>query len=213
MKVWKGEIPKRTIAVKLDGVQAMLNSSGEVVARSGKRLHNIDPRLLKPGRKYEVYCGSFAETVSIVKSSKSKRRAVRKDELFEIFPTTDKRIVLPFRPDMVEEFFRIVTAEPWGAEGLVIDQTYKIKRAETYDVIVTGIVPAKPGKYTGLMGSLMTNKGRVGTGFSARQRAETWTIGEVIEVECMELTKDGKFRKPRFKRRRWDKSASEVDQD
>jgi hypothetical protein len=213
MKVWKGETPKHTIAVKLDGIQAMLqqtNAGPMVVSRSGKQLFNIDPAFLEDGKKYEVYCGSFALTQSIVRSSVSARRHVDKDELYEIFPNTDPRIVLPFKPDMVQDFYRMVTAAPWNAEGLVIDQKYKLKRAETHDVIVTGIIPGK-GKNAGKMGALMTTMGKVGAGFTDAQRTETWTVGEVIEVECMELTKSGKFRKPRFKRRRWDKPASEVE--
>jgi ATP-dependent DNA ligase len=52
--------------------------------------------------------------------------------------------------------------------------------------------------------------GKVGTGFSDAMRKEDWNsrIGEFIEVECMQLTPDGKFRHPRFLKRRWDKNAN-----
>lgn len=211
MKVWKGETPQHTIAVKLDGIQAMLDDKGRVVARSGKALYNIDPKHLKPGRKYEVYCGSFKETQSIVRASKSKRRAVRKDELFEIWPKTDKRIVLSFADASKDLTATFLSALSHGFEGLVIDQTYKLKRAETHDVIVTAVLPGK-GKHAGRMGALMTTKGKVGTGFTDKDRDEDWKPGDVIEVECMELTAAGKMRKPRFIRRRWDKPASEIEE-
>ena len=61
------------------------------------------------------------------------------------------------------------------------------------------------------MGALITEMGKVGTGFTDINR-EWWAdpcrdlpVPYIIEVECMGLTKNGKFRHPRFKRIRWDK--------
>jgi DNA ligase-1 len=81
------------------------------------------------------------------------------------------------------------------------------------------------------MGALLTPRGKVGTGFTDKQREEwyEWFMtqpcgiydeaGEkptrfelladgaapTIEVDCWELTKDGKFRHPRYIRLREDK--------
>jgi ATP-dependent DNA ligase len=84
---------------------------------------------------------------------------------------------------------------------------YKVKKQETIDVVVTDIQPGA-GKYVGKMGALITSMGKVGTGFSDKQREafnDTSVIGRTIEVGCMEVTKDNKFRHPRFIRFRPDK--------
>lgn len=59
--------------------------------------------------------------------------------------------------------------------------------------------------YGGTSVAFMTEKGKVGTGFSNDDRKADWEIGEIIEVEAMGLTPAGKFRHPRFSRRRFDK--------
>jgi len=68
-----------------------------------------------------------------------------------------------------------------------------------YDIVVTGLVAGK-GRYLGKVGALITSMGRVSVGLTDEQRAEFvfLPIGTVIEVECQELTKTGKFRRPRF---------------
>lgn len=199
MKVWKGQAPKHTVAIKLDGIQAALKD-GSVVSRSGKPLRNIDPAFLEHGKKYEVYLGSFKETVSVLRTLDHERK-VRKDELYEIYPDTDQRLLLPLDCDIEAEFFRIVSD---GGEGLVIDQKFKKKKIVTYDVTVIGVIPGKR-KNTGKMGSLLTEMGKVGVGFTDKEREMEWHPGDMIEVACMELTEKGKFRKPRFVRNRWDK--------
>jgi ATP-dependent DNA ligase len=96
-----------------------------------------------------------------------------------------------------------------GYEGLVLrqgDRWLKVKPKETYDVLVTGIVEGT-GKYAGKLGALITDMGKVGTGFTDKDREDLFTlpINTIIEVECMELTPKGKFRHPRFIRVRYDK--------
>jgi len=64
------------------------------------------------------------------------------------------------------------------------------------------------------MGALMTDMGKVGTGFTDMERQEWWIkrnsrVGTVIEVECMQLTPDGLFRHPRFVRWRPDHPGKE----
>lgn len=200
LKVWDGmHIPETEISIKLDGIQAML-VNGEVVSRSKKKLYNVNPSLLEEGKKYEIYVESFSLTNSILRSHVHPRK-ITKDDLYEIYPTTDPRLVLPLTTDIKGLFD---TVRGWGYEGLIIDRKFKVKDHETYDVEVIGIIPGK-GKHSGKMGALLTPMGKVGTGFTDKDREYDWKLGELIEVECMELTDKGKFRHPRFIRLRWDK--------
>lgn len=202
LKVYAGETPQIAIAIKLDGIQAMLNDEGKVVSRSGKPLYNIDPKLLTPGKKYEVFCHNFKITDSIVSTQgEHPNGPMRACHLFEIWPGTDDRLKLSTL-DAKQAFDYAML---WGYEGIVIDKKYKWKKKETLDVKVTGIIPGK-GKHAGRMGALMTTHGKVGTGFSDKEREEVWYIGEYIECDCMEITPDGKMRHGRFLRRRWDKN-------
>ena len=63
------------------------------------------------------------------------------------------------------------------------------------------------------MGALLTEYGKVGTGFTDAQR-ETFTkensIGLLIEVEYMEMTGGLKFRHPRYIRIRHDKTEESL---
>lgn len=203
LKIWSGQIPERLISLKIDGIQAQLRD-GVVLSRAGKPLHNIQPRLLRPDRLYEVFCGSFSSTQSIVRTiDASVVRPVEESEIYEIWPGVDERLVLPFMPHNVGSLFHQAIRD--GHEGLVIDHTFKMKPTRTYDVPVTGIIPGR-GKHEGRMGALQTPMGKVGTGFTDEMRAYPWAIGDLIEVGCMEVTPDGKFRHPRFMRLRWDKA-------
>ena len=52
-------------------------------------------------------------------------------------------------------------------------------------------------------------------GFSDEEREDIWANQEkygdaIIEVGAMSLTKDGKFRMPRFHRFRWDKTETDA---
>jgi ATP-dependent DNA ligase len=66
------------------------------------------------------------------------------------------------------------------------------------------------------MGALQTAMGKVGTGFTDEDREHFWDLDwnrnpdgtfkpVMIEVSCMQLTPDGKFRHPAFERIRYDK--------
>lgn len=211
LKPWNGQLPQSSIALKIDGIQAMLSFDGkEVHSRAGKPLYNIHPSLLEHGKKYEVFLGTFKETDSVLSTQKfgnAPRREVEPHEVYEIYPGTDPRLIVPMDEvlqleDLMEIFEGYVAG---GGEGLVIDKTYKMKKKDNWDVPITAVIPGK-GKHLGRMGALMTPKGKVGTGFTDAEREETWTIGEIIEVEAMSLTEYGMFRHPRFVRRRWDKN-------
>lgn len=203
LKLYDGQPIKESISFKIDGIQAMLDEHGNVVSRSNKPIYNVDPSLLKPGKKYEIFLGTFKETDSVL-STHNHQRKVTKLEIYEIWPGTDPRLYVNKNTLWSVAYAK---ARMLGYEGIVIDHKYKVKPEETHDVPILEIIPGK-GKHLGRMGALMTPMGKVGSGFTDKQREEVWNIGEYIEVKCMELTPDKQFRHPRFLRRRWDKNGN-----
>jgi len=200
MDVWEGQPPQHSLSIKLDGVQVLLHN-GVVVSRKLKPLYNVDPQHLEEGKRYEAFLGTFKETRSVLRTLDHERK-VRKDELYEIWPDTDPRLLLPLDTDILAKFDEIIEA---GGEGLIIDRLYKLKNEITFDVPITDILTGT-GKNSDRMGSLVTPMGKVGIGFKDHERhLSLWTVGEIIEVKCMELTPAGKFRMPRFHRKRFDK--------
>lgn len=201
-----------TITRKIDGVQAK-RVGNQVLSRKNKPLYNIPYELLEEGKAYEVFTGDFDETRSIVRTHESARK-ISIPELYELSPDNPRLLIAKMDSVTPDEIFSFFTAQiHLGYEGLIIyehtddgDVLWKLKITETYDVRVTGIQAGK-GKHLGRMGALLTTMGKVGTGFTDAMREETWEIGEIIEVECMEITEDGKFRHPRFIRRRFDKDT------
>ena len=91
----------------------------------------------------------------------------------------------------------------------------KYKPSDTADVRVTGF-QAGTGKHLGKMGALLTDYGKVGTGYSDEER-EYWQIlfdlhglvwlnTQIIEASFMEWTKGGKMRHPVYEHHRVDKT-------
>lgn len=205
LKVWEGQPASKLITIKVDGIQVMRGRGTSVISRASKPLFNIAPDLLEPGARYEVFVEDFETTKSIV-STYDHRRKVTANELFRIWPDVDPRLVLLEGPQsvaVIEKVYKQTLKK--GFEGLVIDQMWKLKPDLTFDVPVIGVVPGT-GENEGLMGSLITPMGKVGVGFTRKERAQPWPLGTMIEVKCMGLTKDGKFRQPRFVRDRFDKA-------
>lgn len=216
-KNWSGKDLKGVwnVTIKIDGVRALWNGK-EWVSRNGKPLYNLPHQMLIPkvANDVEVYCGGFKATIERVRA-KTKDRPIEVDQLFSLDPI-DRRLVLPALTDPIAETIISLmnTVISQGFEGLVLrqgDTWLKVKPTETFDVPVTDML-AGTGKHDGRMGALMTPMGKVGTGFSDAEREEWWkhrferTKGDtIIEVECMKLTDDGKFRHPRFVRTRPDK--------
>lgn len=203
---------------KIDGVRAYLCPVTKTATSfNGKPLYNLEEVLDKIAEPMdcEVFCGSFDDTITIVRSSKTQKRQVRLDELFSINPI-DPRLVLqedePLTEHDVNVWLQDQTSK--GHEGLVIrtdTKWLKVKPVETYDVPITECLEGT-GQFVGHLGAFMTPMGKVGTGFTHAMRKAYWEardglIGDTIEVSCMELTKDGKFRHPRFVRMRFDKDT------
>jgi len=228
MKLWNGEDLEGVwdITVKIDGVHAIWNSDlSSFVSRKGKPLFNADPAARSIGasnwEEYEIFCGSFKETVSIVRSSKNPKRQVTEFELFDLEPRIDPRLYLITIIDPTAEQINLLfdAVLDKGYEGLVLrgpdGKRLKVKDKITLDLVVIDIIEGK-GRNKGRVGSLVTSMGKV-SGMSDDQREKFWEhgganiIGKLIEVECMEITEAGKMRHARFIRERWDKPEEEND--
>jgi DNA ligase-1 len=226
MKLWNCEDLKGEwiITVKIDGVNATWDG-GKFVSRRGKPLYNANEagRAVgaEEGEVYEIFCGSFKETISIVRSNKNPKREVTEFELFDLEPEIDPRLYLLTMEDptaeKVKELFKGVIDK--GYEGLVLrgpnGERLKVKDKITLDLIVLDVVEGK-GRNKGRVGALVTSRGKV-SGMTDAQREEFWEhggvniIGRMIEVECMQLTEAGKMRHARFTRVRDDKPLEESD--
>jgi len=195
------------ISIKIDGVRCHNTPEGKL-SRKGKPLYNIPDF---SGEVAEIYCGSFKETI-IKTRTFTKEFTINKEDIYELHPNLDSRLFITTVTNPTKEFilelFDKYRSE--GHEGLILkqnDKRLKVKNEETYDVTVTGIFEGK-GRNKGRLGGFTTELGNVGTGLTDEERVEYYSptlIGQTIEVSCMEMTPDNKFRHPRFIRLREDK--------
>lgn len=195
-----------TVSYKLDGVRALVRKDG-IFSRNGKPLYNLDFLKKKAPMDVEIFCGSWEETITKVRTQKEKHE-ISSEEIYSLDPL-DERLIFEEVVKPSQKVIRHLLEKSLeeGFEGIVLRQLnkwYKVKPFETFDVPIINILPGK-GKHIGRMGALMTPMGKVGTGFSDEEREERWDLGEIIEVKCGEITKEGKFRFPSFYRRRPDK--------
>ena len=195
------------ISIKIDGVRCHNTKEGKI-SRKGKNLYNIPDF---DGEIAEIFCGNFKTTIENTRTF-TKEKTISKEEIFTLYPIIDKRLLIgiynnPTKKqikDLFKQYHKL------GHEGLILrqeDKRLKVKNKETFDVVITGIFEGR-GRNKGRLGGFITDKGNVGTGLSDEDRVNYYTndlIGTTIEVECMELTPDGKFRHPRFVRLREDK--------
>lgn len=225
-KAWSGKDLTGwwAVTLKVDGVRAVMRD-GVATSRAGKPLYNI-PSM--PDGEYEVYTGDFKETIEIVRASKSTRRHILKEEMYALDPIDPRLFLYGMDDPTASEIDEAMEeALDMDYEGLVLRQGnvwLKVKPKPTADVFVTGYQPGT-GKHEGRMGALLTNYGKVGTGFTDADRE--WWAGQVtfsvdsdtpyvlhgkhlIEVEYMGLTPGGKFRHPRFVRIRTDKDTESL---
>lgn len=217
------------ITLKIDGVQAQYRS-GVPTSRNGKPLYNLPS--MKDG-DYEVFLGDFKSSISACRTHEGKK--IPSTNLYRLEPEIDTRLkfdkIINPTPEKIMELMQAALER--GFEGLVLrgpnGERLKVKDKDNYDVVVIGVIEGT-GKFQGMMGALITPMGKVGTGFSNADRQKFWELRDyiegchncakkkatcrcphgpnyqmTIEVECMELTPDGKFRHPRFVRIREDK--------
>lgn len=193
-------------SLKIDGVRVHI-IEGRARSRADKPLHNLPDM---PDGVYEIFLGSWEASVSACRTHGGP--LIERKHLYQLQPV-DERLVLGQYTDplagTIRRQLRLALANKY--EGLVLrslvdDTLLKVKSRETHDVRVVGVQPGT-GKHAGRMGALLTEMGKVGTGFTDAQREAFTDIphGTVIEVECMSLTPAGKFRHPRFVRVREDK--------
>lgn len=196
---------------KLDGVRMLRDEQGQPVSRRGKPLYNLE-NIPAEITDCEIFIANWETSVSAVRTQRTDVK-VLPESAYSIDPL-DPRLPIATANNPTAAYIKASLEEALsrGDEGLVLYQgrkAIKVKPTENYDVPVTGATEGK-GKYTGLIGALITPRGKV-SGMTDEQRiAFTKQLPEVIEVECMGLTKNGKFRHPRFVRERFDKEIPTV---
>lgn len=208
-KDWSGEDLKGVwlSTYKLDGVRVIVKD-GVATSRSGKPLYNIPWKLIDGD--YECYVDDdFKSTISAVRSHAPIMIDV--GDFYRLDPIAYRLIESVLKdPTAIEIRTILKRVVDFGYEGLVLrqgDTWLKVKPHVTYDLKVVGYQEGK-GKHTGRMGALITEMGKVGTGFTDEDRerfTEDYIIGKVIELRGMQVTEAGKLRHPRFIRERLDK--------
>jgi len=194
-----------SVSIKIDGVRVHVEN-GKHLSRAGKPLYNLPN--VKDG-VYEAFKTDFDTTSAITRTKNNPTLVIHESEMFRI-DCPDKLHIGKFKSlteaEISEMFKNVCTM---GYEGLVIsadEGLFKVKQSYTFDVKITKIIEGR-GKFLGTMGSVMTSMGKVGTGFTVKDRDLIWRsgLGCTIEVECMQLTSKQKFRHARFVRFRPDK--------
>lgn len=235
-KAWTGKPLTGSwhVTIKADGVRVFLKD-GKWHSRNGKPLWNLPkwPSLNGPSEGFEAYRvtpgksskENFYETNGSLKAKNKPERALTIQDLFPLQPI-DSRLDLgtmldPTEGEIIALLANVLDA---GFEGLVLRQGtkwVKVKPTETYDMTVRDCIEGE-GKHKGRLGAVVTDRGNVGTGFTDEEREEWWgwhlfkkaghaeaQTKRIIEVSCMSLTADGKFRHPRFERLREDKDETD----
>lgn len=208
-KVWNKEdlIGQWEIYLKIDGVRCH-NINGEYISRNGKQLYNI-PKL--NFEVAEIFCGSFKSTIENTRTFK-KEMFIKDEEVFELLPNIDERLKIDSVSNPTKELIQSIFDKyhNLGHEGLILfngTKRLKVKNEETFDIKILDIFEGK-GKNINKLGGFVTKMGNVGTGLNDQDRIKFYSkdmVGQIIEVKCMEITPDGKFRHPVFLRLREDK--------
>jgi len=208
---------------KLDGVCVLLDSPNRsAMSKRGKPLYGFDRIFDKNPQvqgMFEVFRTNWETTVSLVRTQDGVDQVSPRD-LYPICPPCAELILHVERLNLTELEIQIYLwqALQRGEEGLVLygldgQGIYKVKPEITVDIRVIGIQPGT-GKYDQMMGALLTNYGKVGTGFTDAMREDLngdHMLDQIIEVGFMGWTPAGKMRHPRFKRVRWDKNEENLE--
>ena len=199
---------------KIDGVRMLRDENDNPISRSGKPLYNLDD-IDKGIRDAEVYRKDWETSISMVKT-KIGGTPVQEVDVYDLEDEANglfvRDVTNPTSEFIMRELNKAVKS---GFEGLILrqgDSWIKVKPVHTADVRVTGIFGGT-GQFEGMLGGFRTPYGQVGTGFTNDQRVELNDEGlveTIIEVAFMEMTKDNKFRHPRFIRLRPDKNEESL---
>lgn len=210
-KMWNGESLSGLWAftIKIDGVRGLYRD-GQWFSRANKPLYNI-PTPPVGVTDAEIFCGSFKHTIEVTRSHQPQD--IERTCIYSIDPI-DFRLEYgsKLNPEKALIWRTLDIVRKQGNEGLILRQDniwLKVKPEETHDVLITNIIEGK-GRNAGRMGAVRTPMGKVGIGFTDIERQLVWDnqqhyLDSMIEVSCMQLTADGKFRHPRFVRFRSDK--------
>lgn len=212
VKAWDGKDVDEplTISLKIDGVRALRSPDGSWLSRNGKPLYGLD-HLPPKYNDVEVYKDNWSTSVSLCRRIKAD--PIPEEYIYSLDPVDIRLHPTKFKKLSSKSLHSMLyVANIDGYEGIVFtteNGIYKIKPRPSHDVKVTGLVEGT-GRNLGRLGAFETELGKVGTGFSDADRELYWSegvncIGKIIEVECMGLTDNNKFRHPRFLRERWDK--------
>ena len=207
------------LSYRIDGVRAHWDGANWT-SRENKPLYNLPQLSDKRPQVYEVFLENKEDTLSAVESPTDKQ--ISKEHLFLLYPTTDPRLyVYPssrpntatfqdLSPDKLRE--ELEKAVSKGYAGLLAREllgTYHvIKPSYSEDMAVTGLLEGT-GNHKGKLGAFITEKGKVGTGLTDKQREQYFDkslVGATIEVSFVEITKSGKLKHSRFVRLREDRS-------
>ena len=205
------------VTLKIDGARMLRRADGTPVSRADKPLYNLEG-VSHDITDAEIYATNWETSMGLVRRS-INGSPVPKEFVYSLDPL-DSRLDLGVFRDPDHEFLQTLMANKVkeGFEGLVVrqgDKWLKYKPSDTVDIPVTGIQEGT-GKHLGKMGALLTDYGKVGTGFDDAQRAWwqlmydlhglQWLTKQIIECSFMEWTKGGKMRHPVFEKHRTDKT-------
>lgn len=205
-----------TVSIKLDGVRAIWRD-GRWVSRANKPLHNLPPWRDGQPRDCEVFVNNFRDTIRATRTKclKHDTPSITRQHLYGLAPV-DPRLHWGTLTNPAPADIRAILdrANALNYEGIVLRKGadwIKVKPLETYDVLITGFTEGR-GKHRGRLGFVTTARGAVGAGFTDDEREILWAeanagrlLGQVIEVNCMQLTSHSNFRHPVFIRMRPDK--------
>lgn len=194
------------VTAKIDGVCGITDGTSWT-SRANKPLYNLPTAA--PG-EYEIFLGDWSKSVSAARTQ-INGSLISHSSLYSLRPI-DPRLVIARQQNITvneaKEWLNIAIAK--GYEGIVFHCEglgYRLKPMKTMDVVVTGYQPGK-GKHEGRLGAILTQFGKVGTGFSDMERelfTPEFIVSKLVEIEFTKLTEKGKLREPRFRRLREDK--------
>lgn len=209
------------VYIKLDGVCVHITAS-DAMSKRGKPLYNMPVEKLSEGY-YEAFDTNWDTTVSKARTQDGSKGQFTPEQLFPIYPNRSSDLFLCTINNPSEKTIQgfLDWSLEQNHEGIILwphadcksQKPIKIKDSITIDVRIQALLSGT-GKYVGMLGAFITQYGNVGTGLTDEQRKEfidTKYIGEIIEVEFMEWTKDNKMRHPRFKRLRFEKDTENLE--
>lgn len=209
------------ITLKIDGARMLRRPDGTPVSRADKPLYNLD-HISKDITDAEIYEKDWETSMGLVRRSVNGS-PVDASKVYSLDPL-DPRLDLGEYDNPSHEYLQklMETKVAEGYEGLIVrqgDKWLKYKPKDSADVFITGF-QAGTGKHEGRMGALLTNYGKVGTGFDDQQRiwwqqmfdlhGLVWLNKQIIQCTYMEWTKAGKMRHPVYEHHRVDKTEESL---